>query len=171
MLKGGWSWLRPPRGTGNVVRLSITASPADRESGREAARALHRLPRWVWFSGAAFALGVLPVVLALTIHNRGSEADPACLRHCYTLVHTAGPGVLGFVAAPALISLMLPVLLLRKSTRRSHVADRVSWALATLSCLISLFGLTTNIYVAMLPAAVLTVCAVVAAPLAPEPTW
>jgi hypothetical protein len=131
----------------------------------------HRFPRWVWFNGAAFVLGLLPVVLALTIHNRGSAADPACLRHCYTLVHTAGPGVLGFVAAPAVISLMLPMLLLRKSTRRSHFADRASWVLATLSCLISLFGLTTNIYVAMLPAAVLTVCAVVAAPLAPEPTW
>jgi hypothetical protein len=131
----------------------------------------HRFPRWAWFNGAAFALGVLPVVLALTVHNRGSAADPACVRHCYTLVHTAGPGILGFVAAPAVISLMLPVLLLLKSTRRNHFADRASSALAALSCLISLFGLTTNVFVAMLPAAVLTVCAVVAAPLAPEPTW
>jgi hypothetical protein len=131
---------------------------------------LDRIPRWGWFNGAAFVSGLLPVVLALTVHNRGSVADPACIRHCYTLVHTAGPEVLGFVGAPTAICLMLPGLLLRKSTRRSHFADRAAWTLTILSCLISFVGLTTTLTVTMLPVAVLTICAVVTAPLAPEPT-
>lgn len=161
MLQGCCLWPCLARGTGDVVRLPRNASHA---------RALDRFPRWVWFNGAACALGILPVLLAFTVHNRGSEADPACVRHCYTLVHTAGPWVLGFVGAPAAISLVLPVLLLLKSTRRSHFADLAAWSLATLSCLISLVGLTTNVNLAMLPVAVLTVCAVVTAPLGREPT-
>ncbi|MGI8506308.1 MAG: hypothetical protein ACR2MK_05800 [Solirubrobacteraceae bacterium] len=123
----------------------------------------------MWFNGAAFALGVLPVVLAYTVHDRGSVADPDCVRHCYTLVHVAGPGVLGFVGAPAVISLVLPVLLHLKGTRRSHFADRVAWSLATLGCLIGLVGMITA-GIAMLPAPVLIVCAVVTAPLGPDLT-
>jgi hypothetical protein len=144
-------------------------SSAARGSGRERPRDLRRLPRWVWFNGAAFAWGMLPVVLAYTVHDRGSVADPDCVFHCYTLVHTAGPGILGFVGAPALISLVLPVLLHLKGTRRSHFADRVAWSLATLSCLIGLVGMITG-GLAMLPAPVLIVCAVVTAPLGPELT-
>lgn len=162
-------WLCLPRGTGDMVRLPTSASPADGGSGRERSRGLRRLPSWVWFNGAAFASGMLPVVLAYTVHDRGSVADPDCVFHCYTLVHTAGPGILGFVGAPALISLVLPVLLHLKSTRRSHFADRVAWSLATLSCLIGLVGMVTA-GLAMLPAPVLIVCAVITAPLGPELT-
>jgi hypothetical protein len=128
-----------------------------------------RLPRWAWLNGAAFAWGVLPVVLALTVHDRGTAADPDGVFHHYTLVHDAGPGILGFVGAPAVISLVLLPLLHLKSTRRSHLADRAAWSLAGVSCLISFAGLIT-IGVAMLPVAVLTVCAVATAPLGPELT-
>jgi hypothetical protein len=127
-----------------------------------------RLPRWAWFNAAAFVSGLLPVVLALTLHNRGSAADPDCVRRCYTFVHTAGPGILGYLGAPALISLVLPVFLHLKSTRRSHFGDRAALALATLSCFLGFVGLLTG-GLAMLPVVVLIVCAVVTAPLAPEP--
>ena len=113
------------------------------------------------------AWGILPVVLALTVHDRGSTADPDSVFHHYTLVHVAGPAVLGFVGAPAFISLLLLPLLHLKSTRRSHVADRAAWSLAGLSCLLSFAGLITS-GVAMLPVALLTVCAVATAPLGPE---
>lgn len=131
-------------------------------------RPSRRLPRWAWFNAAAFAFGLLPIVLALTLHNRGSTADPDCVRRCYTLVHTAGPGVLVFLGAPALIRLVMPVLLHLKSTRRSHFADRASWSLAILSCFLGFIALLTG-GLAMLPTVVLTVCAVATAPLAPEP--
>jgi hypothetical protein len=144
-------------------RATGRAADANPSGGRS-----HRLPRWAWFNAAAFALGLLPVVLALTVHNHGSTADPDCVRRCYTLVHTAGPGVLGYLGAPALISLVLPVLLHLKSTRRSHFADHAAWSLAILSCLLGFVALLTG-GLAVLPAVVLTVCAVVAAPLAPEP--
>jgi Na+/proline symporter len=152
-----------------VVRLSTNAPSVDRRSGHEHARGFLQPPRWVWFNGAAFALGVLPVVLALTVHDRGTVADPDGVLHRYTLVHVAGPGVLGFVGAPAVITLVLPVLLYLKSTRRSHFADRAAWWLAGLSCLIGVVGLITA-GLAMLPVTVLTVCAVATAPLAPELT-
>ena len=150
-----------------MVRLSTNAPPAARRSGRERARGLHQQPRWVWFNCAAFVLGMLPVVLALTVHDRGTVADPDGVFHRYTLVHVAGPGVLAFVGAPALISLVLPVFLYLKSTRRSHFADRAAWWLAGLSCLIGVIGLITA-GLAMLPVTVLTVCAVATAPLGPE---
>jgi hypothetical protein len=127
---------------------------------------LRRLPRWVWFNGAAVVCGVLPVILAWALHNRTSASDPAGLRHQFTLVQTAGPGILGFVGAPLLIGLVLPVPIYLKLTRRSHFADRVAWSLAVLSCLIGLLGLVTEW--TMLPVAVLTVCAVATASAAAE---
>jgi hypothetical protein len=151
----------------DVVPPPKSASPADRGRGHELARRLQRLPRWAWFNVAAFAAGMLPVVLATTVQDRGDSADPDCVFHCYTLVHVAGPWVLGYLGAPAVISLLLLLLLHRKSTRRSHFADRAAWSLATVTCLISLVGLITG-GLALLPVAVLIVCAVATAPLAPE---
>jgi hypothetical protein len=124
----------------------------------------------VWFNGAAFASGVLPVVLACTVPDRGSVADPYCVRHCYTLVHEAGPAILGYVGAPAVISLVLFALLHRKGTIGSHLADRAAWSLAILSCLISLVGLTSAAGVEMFPVAALTIWTVVTAPSGPSPT-
>jgi hypothetical protein len=62
--------------------------------------------------------------------------------------------------------LLLPALLHLKGTRGSAFADRAAWSLAVLSCLIGLVGLITEW--TMLPAAVLTVCAVAAAPMGPS---
>jgi hypothetical protein len=139
----------------DVVRLQRTRFPG-------------QVAQWMWFNGAAFALGTLPVVLALTVHDRGTAADPDMIRHHYTVVQVAGLGILAFAAAPALITLILPVLLHLKSTRRSHFADRAAWSFAVLSCLISLVGLL-SLGLSMLPVAVLTVCAVAVTPLSPEP--
>lgn len=127
-------------------------------------RRLTRAQRWVWFIGAAFVCGILPVVLALTVHNHGTAADPDCVRHCYTFVHAVGPGVLGFIGAPAVISLVVAALLYRKVNRHSHSADRVAWSLAVLSCVMCFLGLLTSLGISMVPVAVLTVCAVATAP-------
>jgi hypothetical protein len=88
--------------------------------------------------------------------------------HSYTLVKDAGPGVLGFVGAPALISLVLVPLLLVKTTRGSHGADRAAWFLTVVSCLVCVVGLIVE-GVVMLPAAALTVCAAASAPFPPDP--
>jgi hypothetical protein len=134
-------------------------------------RRSRRVPRWAWFNAAAFVTGLLPVILALTLHNRGSAFDPDCIRSCYTFVHTAGPGILGYLGAPAVIALMLPILLHLKSTRRSHFADRAALVLAGLSCVLGFVGLLTA-GLSVLPVTVLTVCAVATAPLAPgPPAW
>jgi hypothetical protein len=120
--------------------------------------------RWVGFCAAACACGVLPVVLALTVHDHGSSADPYCIRHCYTLVHVAGLGVLGFVGAPIVIGLVVSALLPFKHARRGRYVDPASWSLAVLGCVVCLVGLFTSVWFAMLPVAVLTVCAVATAP-------
>lgn len=124
------------------------------------------IPRWVWFGAAAVACGAVPLILAVTVHNRTSANDPAGLFHHYTLVHTAGAGILGFVGAPLLISLVLLVLLGLNHTRPGRFTTRAAWSLATLSCLIGLLGLVLEW--TMLPAAVLTICAVAAAAPAAE---
>jgi len=116
------------------------------------------------FNAAACVCGVLPVVLALTVHDHGSSADPYCLRHCYTLVHVAGPGVLGIVGAPIVIGLAVFALLPFKHARRGRYVDSAAWSLAVLSCLVCLVGLLTSVWFAMLPVAALTVCAVATAP-------
>jgi hypothetical protein len=67
-----------------------------------------------------------------------------------------------------MISLVLPVPLPLKDTRGSQFADRAAWALAILSCLISAVGLMSA-GLAMLPVAVLTVCAVATEPFGPNP--
>jgi hypothetical protein len=142
-------------------------SAADRGSGL--VRTLRsRAPGWVWFISLAFVWGVAIVVFAFTVHNRCEGSDPGCVFHSYTLVEDAGSGVLGFVGAPAIISLLLVPLLYVKTTRRSHGADRAAWSLAVLSCLICLVGLIVE-GIVMLPAAALTVCAVATAPFPPDP--
>jgi hypothetical protein len=142
-------------------------SAADR--GGSLVRTLRaRAPLWVWFIGLAFASGVGIVVFAFTVHNRCIESDPDCVYHSYTLVKDAGPGVLGFVGIPAVISLLLVPLLHMKTTRRSHRADRAAWFLTVVTCLVCFVGLIVA-GVVMLPAAALTVCAVAAAPFPPDP--
>jgi hypothetical protein len=125
---------------------------------------LRRVPRWAWFGAAAFLCGWLPVVLALVVHNHGSQADPYCLRHCYTLVHVVGAGILAFVAAPVVISLLVLGLISRHGTRHRRPARRAAWTLAILSCLICFTALITSVGIAMLPPAALTVCALASAP-------
>jgi hypothetical protein len=118
----------------------------------------------VWFNGAASLTGVLPIVLALTVHDHGTTADPYCIRHCYTLVHVAGPGALGFIGAPLVISLVMFALLPVKHARYGRYAERAAWSLSTLSCLVCFGGLLTSVGLAMLPVAALTMCAVATAP-------
>jgi hypothetical protein len=122
-----------------------------------------RVPRWAWFVTAASLCGWLPVVLALTVHNHGSNADPYCLRRCYTLVHVVGTGILAFVAAPAVISLLVLGLISLRGTRHRRSARHAAWTLTSLSCLICLFALLTSVGIAMLPTAALTVCALATA--------
>lgn len=131
---------------------------------RERVRNLTRVDRWVWFNTAACACGVVPVVLALTVHDHGSSADPYCVRHCYTLVHVAGLDALGFVGAPIVIGLAVFALLPFKHARRGRYVNPAAWSLAMLSCVVCLVGLFTSVGFAMLPVAALTVCAVATAP-------
>lgn len=131
---------------------------------RNRVNSLTRADRWVWLIAAACTLGVLPVLLALTVHNHGTSADPYCVRRCYTLVHVAGPGVLGFVGAPLVIGLAVFALLKFKRGRRMRYVAPAAWSLATLSCLVCLAGLVTSVWFAMLPVAALTVCALATAP-------
>jgi hypothetical protein len=142
--------------------MSANGRAFDLQSEREHTLGLRQVPRWAWLNGAAFALGMLPVVLALTVHDRGSMADPACVRQCYTLAH-GELWILGFVGGPAVICLVLFVLLHLKSAYRSRLADRAAWSLTALSCLVAFLGLLIS-GLAMVPVAVLTVCAVAAAP-------
>ena len=123
---------------------------------------------WMWLIGLAFTCGVALVLLACTVHDRCSSSDPACIYHSYTLVQRAGPAVLGFVGAPAVISLVLAMLLRIKVTRRSIRADRAAWFFAVLSCLICIVGLAVEGFL-MLLEAVLTVGAVAATPFPPDP--
>ena len=123
---------------------------------------------WMWLIGLAFTCGVALVLVACTVHDRCSSSDPGCIFHSYTLVHTAGPAVLGFIGAPAVISLVLATLLRIKVTRRSIRADRAAWCFAALSCLICVVGLAVQ-GLLMLLEAVLTLCAVAATPFPPDP--
>jgi hypothetical protein len=79
-----------------------------------------------------------------------------------------GPGVLGFVGAPALISLVVAALLYVKVARRSARAGRAALCLAWLSCAIGVVGLVVA-GLLMLLAPVLTLGAVAATPLPPDP--
>ncbi len=142
-------------------------SAADR--GNSLVRALRSVaPLWVWFISLAFMWGVVIVVFAFTVHNRCSESDPDCVFHSYTLVKDAGPGILGFVGAPAVISLVVAPLLRLKTARGSNGADRAAWVLTGVSCLVCVVGLIVE-GVVMIPAAALTVCAVATAPFPPDP--
>jgi len=123
---------------------------------------------WIWLIGLAFTCGVALVLSACIDHDRCSSSDPACIYHSYTLLHTAGPAVLAFVGAPAVISLVLAMLLRIKVTRRSIRADRAAWFFAALSCLICIAGLAVEGFLMLLEAA-LTLCAVAATPFPPDP--
>jgi hypothetical protein len=122
---------------------------------------------WVWLIALSLVFGAAAIVSACTDHNRCSESDPACIFHSYTLLHTAGPAVLGFVGAPVLISLVTAMLLLVKVARRSGRAGRGALSFAVLSCFIGFVGLVTE-EPFMLIAGAFTVCAVAAAPLPPD---
>ncbi|MGH2849025.1 MAG: hypothetical protein ACRDLP_00230 [Solirubrobacteraceae bacterium] len=108
------------------------------------------------------------VVLAFTDRDRCSNSDPACIFHSYTLVHTAGLAVLGFVGAPALISLILATLLPIKVKRRSTQAARAAWSLAALSFVICAVGVAVEGFL-MLLEGVLTIWAVAATPFPSDP--
>ncbi len=129
---------------------------------------MRRRPAWVWFIGLSIICGAGSVVFALTVHNRCEPSDPGCVFHSYTLVHRIGPGVLGFVGAPLVISLILVALLRHQTTHRSHLTARIAWSLAVLSGLLCLVGLTIE-GIVMLPAAVLSIAAVATARLPPLP--
>jgi hypothetical protein len=128
-----------------------------------------RIPGWKWLIGIAFVCGLIPVVTALTAHDRCSSTDPACVYHTYTLVDTQGLWILGVVGAPALISLVVAATLHVKVTRRSLRAEHAAWCLAVISCLIGLVGLLISGLVMLIPA-VLTVWAVAISPFPPDPT-
>jgi hypothetical protein len=102
---------------------------------------LRRTDRWIWFDLAAFVWGAFLIVLACTLHNRTSAADPAGIFHRYTLIRMVGPGILVLVALPAVIALLLAPVLIAKTTRRSFRAGRISWTLATISGAACLVGL------------------------------
>jgi hypothetical protein len=128
-----------------------------------------RIPLREWLIGLAFVSGLIPVVMAATVHNRCSNADPACVYHSYTLVENQGLWVLAVIGAPSLLSLAVGAALHRKVNRRSLRADHAALGLAVFSCLISFVGLLISGFVMLIPAA-LTVCAVVITPLPPDPS-
>jgi hypothetical protein len=125
-------------------------------------------PGWIWLIGLAFACGAALILIACTVRDRCSSSDPACIFHSYTLLHTAGPAVLGFVGAPALISLILAVLLRIKVTRRSIRAARAASFFAALSFLICAIGVAVQGFL-MLLEALLTISAVAATPFPADP--
>jgi hypothetical protein len=127
-----------------------------------------RAPAWVWLIFLAAACGVVPVVLACTDHDRCTNSDPFCVYHSYTLVQKPGPWILGLVAVPLMISLMVGALLRSKTRHFGRRADRAAWVLAVLDCFIAFFGMLVAGLTMLAPAA-LTVCAVAAAPSAPDP--
>ncbi len=128
-----------------------------------------RIPAWEWLIGFAFVWGLVPVVMASTVHDRCSSADPACLYHHYTLVDTQGAWILAVIGAPALLSLAVAMALHVKVTRRSVRAEHAAWCLAVLSCLMCFVGLLILGFVMLIPGA-LTVAAVVVTPFPPDPS-
>ena len=119
----------------------------------------------MWLNLAAVVWGVVLVILACTVHDRGSASDPAMIFHSYTLVQDVGPGILILVAAPLVISLVLWRVLYLKTTRRSFRAERAAWWVVSLSLLVCLPGLVVQ-GVWVLPAPALIVAAAATAPLA-----
>jgi hypothetical protein len=118
----------------------------------------------MWLNLAALVWGVFLVVLACTVHDRGSANDPAEIFHSYTVVQSVGPGILVLIAAPVVISLALAPVLYLKTTRRSFRAESGAWWLVALSvaqCLADL--IVQGLWV--IPAPILIVAAILAAPL------
>lgn len=128
-----------------------------------------RAPAWVWLISLASVCGVVPVILAFTDHDRCILSDPLCVFHTYTLVQAAGPWILGLVAAPLAMSLLLARVLHSKTTHGGRRADRAALVLMVLDCLICLAGMLVA-GLTMLPPAVFTVCAVAIAPFPPNRT-
>jgi hypothetical protein len=127
-----------------------------------------RLPARDWLLGFAFVVGLIPVVLAFTVHDRCSDADPGCVFHHYTAVEIGGLLSVGVVAAPLLINLIVAIALHVKVTRRSVRADRFAWWFAVLSWLVCFAGLLSMGFVSLLVAP-LTTAAVALTPLPPDP--
>jgi Na+/proline symporter len=117
---------------------------------------------------AAFACGLLPVVLACVVRDHGTANDPAMVFHRYTLLHVSGPQVLLYIGAPAYLSVILAVLLRRKTSRRSLRVDRAAWCLVVFICLLCLFSMFVE-GLAALPVAVLVVCAAATARMPADP--
>jgi len=126
-----------------------------------------RAPRWARLNAAAVAMGGVLVIVALTVRDHGSPADPDQVLHSYTLVQSTGAGILALVGAPAMLSVAAGWLLHLKSTRRSERAGRAAWWLTCLICTLCLFGLPL-VGAWALPPAVLQVAASALAPLAGE---
>ena len=126
---------------------------------------LGRTERWKWFNLAAGSWSVVLIVLASTLHDRGSASDPDQIFHSYTLVQDVGPGILILVATPLVLSLALAWVLHRKTTRRSFRAERAALWLAGFSLLWCLAGLIVQgLWVLPIPA--LLIAAAITAPLA-----
>jgi len=126
-------------------------------------------PAWQWLLGSAFVAGAIPVVLAFTIHDRCSDADPGCVFHHYTTAQVGGPWSVLVLAAPLLINVMLAIALREKVTHRSARSDRLAWWFVVLSWFVCFAGLLVMGPVTFLTAALAT-CAVAVAPLPPDPS-
>ena len=124
-----------------------------------------RNDRWKWLTLAAAVWSVVLIVLACTVHDRGSASDPAQIFHSYTLVQDVGPGILVLVAAPVAITLALARVLHLKTTRRSYRAERAALWVAGLSLLWCLPALVVE-GLWVLPVPVLIAAAAATAPLA-----
>ncbi len=123
-----------------------------------------RIDTWVWLNLAALAWAVFLVVLACTVHDRGSASDPAGIFHRYTVVQSVGPGILILIAAPVVISLVLAPVLYLKTTRRSFRAESSAWWVAALSAVQCLADLVVQ-GLWVIPAPILIVAAIATAPL------
>ena len=128
-----------------------------------------RFPAWEWLIGLAFVAGFIPVVLAFTVQNRCSNADPGCVFHHYTTVDIGGPWSFGVIGGPTLINLIVAIALHVKVRRRSGRADRVALCFAVLSWFVCFAGLLIMGFVTLIEAA-LTTCAVAATPFPPDPS-
>ena len=128
-----------------------------------------RAPAWQWLIGLAFVMAATPLVLAFTLHDRCSEADPACVFHHYTTVQLGGLWSVAVIGGPLLINLFVAIALHAKATRRSVRAGRVGLCLAVLSWFVCAAGMLIMGPVTLLTAP-LTTSAVAVTPLPPDPS-
>jgi hypothetical protein len=132
-------------------------------------RLRERVPAWQWLIVVASVWALIPVVMAFTVRNRCSDADPACVYHHYTLVTLKGLWVLALVGAPVVINMAVGAALHVKVSRRSAFAGRAAWYLVVLSYPVSFVGLVI-VGVVMLISAPVATWAVALAPLPPDPS-